>query len=497
MKKQLFLIGLIFTMFVAYAQTTETKSESQPTATTDTVAEPKDDFCPHRIWTRIGGGYANNKFKDLKEDIREAGGDMTRCSYTAMIEVGYTYFFHKNVGIGLGVGINYAARTAKINEDITLFDLLDPIYQQYGDLYDLSYIAQDLKQKMGVWAIEVPLTVQFEKRFGKNGIYAGVGVKGYFPISAKAGFTGGVVDITDIYDKKLNQHYKNLDNHMDKIVIDERTVKAKKMRPSIDILADFGGVIGLSRSTDLYLGIYGSYGFLNMLPKEGVDLSGMNVGDRRLGDISNRYTKTSANDKWNLLQVGLKVGFHFLPCKSKSDDEFMRDKKRRFMDEMIKKQKEPIIITNTVQEYFYFVPTISQELLDEGEQSPEKKKALMELAQSLSMIKILFPLDSDVPKLSDRNREDIKNAVGILIANPDLKIIITGYTSPEGTQAHNEGLAQRRANAVKGIFVDRGVPSDQIATAAFTANDPQHKIDIPERESWPEQRAVIFRIEKK
>jgi len=494
MKKQLFLIGLIFTMFVAYAQTTETKSESQPTATTDTADEPKDDFCPHRIWTRIGGGYANNMFKDIKKEIKEAGGDLTRCSYTAMAEIGYTYFFHRNVGIGLGVGINYAARSAKVNEDITLFDLLDPIYQQYQDLYDLTYVAQDLKQRMGIWAIEVPLTIQFEKKFGKNGIYAGVGVKGYFPISAKAGFTGGVVDITAIYDKKLDQTFVSLDNHMDQINIEGRSVKTK-MRPSVDILADFGGVIGLARSTDLYLGIFASYGFLNILPKEGVDLAGMNVGDRRLGDISNRYV--NASEKWNLLQVGLKLGFHFLPCKDRSNDEYMRDHKRRYMDEMMKKKNEPIIITNTVQEFYYFVPTISQELLDEGEQDPAKKKALMELAQSLSMIKILFNLDkSDYAKVTDKNREDIKRAVEILKEYPEFHVIISGYTSPEGGVEHNRGLAQRRADAVKQLFVDSGVPTTQISTQAFIAEDAQHKIDIPEKE-WPEQRAVIFRIEKR
>ncbi|MCL2291068.1 MAG: OmpA family protein [Bacteroidetes bacterium] len=490
MKKQLFLIGLIFTMFVAYSQTTETKSESQPTATADTVAESKDDFCPHRILFRFGGGYANNNFKDLKKEI----DGLTRCSYTAMAEIGYTYFFHRNVGIGIGVGINYSARIAKINENITLYDLVDPLY--YGDLpYDLTYSARDLKQRMGVWAIEVPLTVQFEEKFGgKNGIYAGVGVKGYFPISTKAGFTGGEIDITRIYDRNLNVTYNpGLTHHMEPLELKDKSVKTK-MRPSIDILGEFGGIFGLARSTDFYVGVYASYGFLNILPKEGVDLSTMNVGDRRFGDISNRYVNSS--DKWNLLQVGLKLGFHFLPCKANSNKEYMRDAKRRYMDEMIKKQNEPIVVTNTVQEfYYYIVPTIADDLLDEA--SADKKKALLDLAQSLSMIKILFDLDKDIPKLSDRNKEDIKNAVAILKANPDLKIIITGYTSPEGSQAHNQDLAQRRANAVRGIFVNEGVPKDQIATQAFTAQDPQHKIDIPEREEWSQQRAVIFRIEKK
>jgi len=495
MKKQLFLIGLIFTMFVAYSQTTDVKSEPQPTATADTVAEPNDDFCPHRILFRFGGGYANNSFRDFKKEI----DGLTRCSYNAMAEIGYAYFFHRNVGIGIGVGINYAVRSLKVNENRMLPGVNDPIYFE-NDLYDLTYTAQGLKQRMGVWAVEVPLTLQFEKRFNRNGIYAGVGVKGYFPISTKAGFADGALDIERIYDKKLNVTYvKGLEWHLDPLDLKGQDVKVK-MRPSVDILGEFGGIIGLSRSTDFYIGVYASYGFLSILPKDGIDMSDLDIKDGRLATLTDRYVNSSNKnkdgvEKWNLLQVGLKLGFHFLPCKGNTTKEYMRDAKRRYMDEMIKKQKEPIIVTNTVQEfYYYIVPQIADDLLEEADAG--KKKALMDLAQSLSMIKILFDWDSDVPKLSNKNKEDIAKATEILQANPDLKIIVTGYTSPEGTVAHNQDLAQRRANAVRAIFIDKGVPKDQIATAAFTAEDPQHKIDIPEKE-WPEQRAVIFRIEKK
>ena len=74
--------------------------------------------------------------------------------------------------------------------------------------------------------------------------------------------------------------------------------------------------------------------------------------------------------------------------------------------------------------------------------------------------------------------------------------MITGYTSPEGTKDHNKDLGHRRAVAVKQFFIDQGVPTDQISTQNFIADDQQHKIDIPETD-YKEQRAVIFKIEKK
>jgi len=497
MKKLLFLIGLIFTMFVVYSQTTEANNETQPTAAADSevVAEPQDDFCPHRIWLRFGGGYANNMYKELrKNDIA------TTCSYTAMAELGYTYFFHRNVGIGLGVGINHVGRIAKMNgaDVINVFDLLYNI--RYDDKkYDLTYAMDGFKQRHATWAVEVPLTIQFEKKFGRNGIYAGVGVKGYFPIYSKVTFPDSRIDILEIYDVNLNVRYTGLEVWMEPVELKNATIELKgkgnKMRCSVDVLGEFGGIFGLSRSTDFYLGVYASYGFLDILPDKGIATTALSSKDARLISITDKYINPS-NKKWNLLQVGLKVGFHFLPCKSCGNDEYMNDAKRAYMKKMMDKKDEPIIITNTVQEYYYFVPTISQELLDESATNPDKKKALLELAESLSLIKILFDLDKDIPKLSERNKIDINRVVEILKAHQDLKVIVTGYTSPEGTVPHNQDLGNRRAQAVRMIFVDKGVSTDQISTRNFTAEDPQHRIDIPEKE-WPEQRAVIFKIEKR
>jgi len=488
MKKQLLLIGLLFTIFVAYSQTIENK-ESKPTAAVaDTVATPpQDEFCPHRIWVHLGGGYASNTFKQIKDFSH-------RVSYFAMAELGYTYFFHRNVGVGIGVGIHHTGASAKITDHDVIYDMNEPAYF-YGDLYDLTYTTKNLKEKQKIWAIEVPLVLQFEKKWGKNGIYAGIGVKGYFPIAARFGFTEGTINIDQIKDHLLNvTYYPDVEVHLDPRVLKDKSVKPK-MRCSVDILGDFGGIIGLARSTDLYLGVYGSYGFLNILPKDGIKLDHLDNGDPVVNKLADKYINTT--DKWNLWQVGAKIGFHFLPCKSCGNDEYMNDLKRKYMKEMMKKKDEPIIITNTVQEYYYFTPTVNKELMDENANNPEKTKAITELAASLSKIKILFDLDKDIPKLDDYKKENIKKASELLRANPDLKVIITGYTSPEGSVPHNKDLGHRRALAVRQYFIDKHyVSADQIAVQNFTAEDPQHKIDIPEKE-YPEQRAVIFRIEKK
>ena len=399
MKKQLLLFGLIFGMFVAFAQTTETKSEPQPTATAESTAEPQDEFCPHRILFRIGGGYANNTFKLIKDVAPQ------RISYTAMAEIGYTYFFHRNVGIGLGVGINHIGGIAKIKDKKIIVNLLDPRYKDGTVAYDLTYSTAGFKEKLNTWAIEVPLTIQFEKKMGngKNGIYAGIGVKGYFPIASKIRFEDGKINLDKIYDHGLKVIYdENIIVHLDGKDV-KGTANKEKMRCSVDILGEFGGIFGIARSTDIYLGVYASYGFLNVLPKDGIKLDNIKITDPIFGQVFEQYTPTPK--KWNQVQVGLKFGFHFLPCKSCANDGYMSDLKRKYMNDAIQKKNEPIIVTNTVQEYYYVVPTVAQELVDESVNDPNKKKAIQELAETLSNIKILFDLDKDIPKLDDYKRD--------------------------------------------------------------------------------------------
>ena len=126
-----------------------------------------------------------------------------------------------------------------------------------------------------------------------------------------------------------------------------------------------------------------------------------------------------------------------------------------------------------------------------------KKKIIKELAMTISNIKILFDEDKDIPKLDDYKRENIKNVADLLKKNPDLKVTISGYTEPGGDVSHNKDLGYRRALAVRKIFLEQhGVPADQIAVQNFTAEDPQHQIDIPETD-YQEQRCVIFKIEKR
>lgn len=504
MKKNLLLVSLIFAMCTAFGQEVQTENNSGATETLETSF-----FCPHHINVHIGEALTNNIYK--------RAGITQYYSQSTMLDVDYAYFFNEHWGLSLGVGVNRLSAKASISKSGVVTDYNvghdgtfdDPV--DYSPTYDLYYDANGLREKQVVWAVEIPLKAHFDWRFdGRNGIYAALGVQAYIPFKAFNSYNGQGTITTSGYEEMMNQWYfaheengqMKMDNHFYQGSYDGQG-KDVKMRASVDLVADFGGVFAISKKADFYLGAYCKYGFLDILPKEKTSLIAANdqgkmqfqgtLGSNMLDELAANGTIKQNQTKWNLLQVGLKAGFHFKACATPAEKS-KKQIEKEILEELKKKSNEPIIIKQDPQ-YIYIVPVCDQLEQDDEYLTPKDKQAIADLSDALSKTKILFDLDKDIPKISDYN-DNINRTVEILKANPQLKLIVEGYTCDLGTEEHNRDLAQRRANNVRNLFIQKGVSPDQIETASYTVNDPQNRQNItdPSRE---EHRAAIFRIVKR
>ena len=213
-----------------------------------------------------------------------------------------------------------------------------------------------------------------------------------------------------------------------------------------------------------------------------------------LETYKNTYPEYSKiRTKWDQVQVGLKLGVH-IKCCANPVEMTKRQIQKEMLEEMKKKKNEPIIIKQDPQ-YIYIVPQCDLLDNDDEDLSPRDKKAIRELQDELSRTKILFDLDKDIPKIQDVN-DNINRCVAILKDNPKLALEVEGYTCDLGSEEHNRDLAQRRANKVRDLFIQKGVHPEQIRTVSYTVNDPENRQNIqdPRRE---EHRAAIFRIVKR
>ena len=83
---------------------------------------------------------------------------------------------------------------------------------------------------------------------------------------------------------------------------------------------------------------------------------------------------------------------------------------------------------------------------------------------------VAFPFNQSDVQTSQM--PSLEHAANYLKDNPDAKITVNGYASPEGTEEYNLQLSQRRADAVKNILVDKyGIAADRINAIGHGVGD--------------------------
>ena len=88
----------------------------------------------------------------------------------------------------------------------------------------------------------------------------------------------------------------------------------------------------------------------------------------------------------------------------------------------------------------------------------------------VSMPDVLF--DFNKYTLKPEARERLARISGIVLAYPDLKLQIEGYTDSIGSDEYNQGLSEKRAESVRDYLVSSGVSMNNVAAQGMGKNDP-------------------------
>jgi outer membrane protein OmpA-like peptidoglycan-associated protein len=121
----------------------------------------------------------------------------------------------------------------------------------------------------------------------------------------------------------------------------------------------------------------------------------------------------------------------------------------------------------------------AQQAAQEAQQARERLKAQLsqvlqtrETARGLimEMPDVLFGFDKY--NLKPDAREKLAKVSGILLAYPDLKVQVEGYTDNIGSDAYNQKLSEERADAVKDYLVSQNVQQNNVSAEGFGKSDP-------------------------
>jgi len=77
---------------------------------------------------------------------------------------------------------------------------------------------------------------------------------------------------------------------------------------------------------------------------------------------------------------------------------------------------------------------------------------------------VMFDWDSNI--ITEEGDKIIDKVASILKDNPEMKVYLTGHASSEGAEIYNQGLSQRRVDAVKVGLMDKGITPDRMTSEA-------------------------------
>lgn len=113
-------------------------------------------------------------------------------------------------------------------------------------------------------------------------------------------------------------------------------------------------------------------------------------------------------------------------------------------------------------------------------------------AEVRNMLAAMIHFDFDRAALRSDDMGNLDQKVGILNANPDLRIRISGHCDERGSDEYNLALGNRRATAAKEYLVSHGIDASRIETASFGEERPVAMGH--DEDSWAQNRRDEFEI---
>ena len=144
-----------------------------------------------------------------------------------------------------------------------------------------------------------------------------------------------------------------------------------------------------------------------------------------------------------------------------------------------KKTIDSVIVTKTLVPAQTLAPAQTQATVQTKndtiyikEPTAQPIESVESVSESLSC-SVYFPVGSAVLNAASKNL--IKEVASTLAANPELKLRLSAYASPEGNKANNERLAKRRYQSVVNEFMHYGIDASRLNTT------PNLGIDLGKR----------------
>jgi len=101
----------------------------------------------------------------------------------------------------------------------------------------------------------------------------------------------------------------------------------------------------------------------------------------------------------------------------------------------------------------------------------------------VTLVAVMVNFDLDSAELDDTDTGKLDALATALVENEEFVVDIAGYACDLGTDAYNEALSQRRANAVRDYLLEKGVGEDRMTVGGYGESNPLVPNDTEEQRS--------------
>lgn len=222
-----------------------------------------------------------------------------------IINGGYNYYFGKNLGISLGIGINSFGCSGELNGLMTSASV-----DMEGTNYEHRNYLTHWTEKQSGYMLGIPFGIIYRNHLAKKaGLSATIGVKYLIPVKATYEVTGGNLVSTGYY-SQWNAELENLPQYGFP-TLNSKPSGEVKLKSGLSLYADLGITFSIAERRSLYLGGYLDYGLTNIAKSQET----LPFGSK--GIYTSIIAVSGAVDKILPVSYGLKIGMS-LELKSKS-----------------------------------------------------------------------------------------------------------------------------------------------------------------------------------
>ncbi|MBP1677746.1 MAG: OmpA/MotB domain protein [Bacteroidetes bacterium] len=417
----------------------------------------------HYLYLGAGAGSQSLNYQIV--DGTQKGG----AGYT--LNAAYSYFFDAHWGIQSGIGIQLFGSQSTLDM-LTTESAVDTDNQTYELRTDYNALIEQQR----VMFLDIPLLGQYLHHFNaKWGMMASLGAKVSLPVYRSFKTVGGDITTTGYY-SQWNLLLYDLPQHG--FYTTDDTYKGKPdIKPAVMTVTELGALYKASYNTEIYFGAYFNYGLNNVID---ADSKHIFLQDGTYNGIlaSTQTTEVrpvafglKAGVYWNLGKKSALAGRKTGTAVDLSSGAAVASQAQVAdvapVVEVAVPTPQPVdtikVVEVAVAEPVKAEPvSVDTVVVDPLEKAKEVSVLIMR-----DIVKNTVETDqAEWLKTKERIDAGIKELSQILIANPDLRLTLSGHTDNSDTPANSIKKGLSRSISMRTAFLKNGVPAHQVIPKA-------------------------------